>query len=80
MPLKLHSQKLTVTSYSIFVGLAVVVVFCAISWVAAPKGDTQTYVFLPYVPLRDACCILISSFLAGVMHRVEARDEFGETG
>jgi hypothetical protein len=50
IPLNPHSQKLTVTSYSIFVGLAVVVVFCAISWFAAPKGNTQTYVFLPYVP------------------------------
>jgi hypothetical protein len=40
------SQKLTASSWSVFVGLAVIIIFSAVAWFAAPKGETQTYVHL----------------------------------
>lgn len=34
-------------SWAPFIGLVVVVIFCAAAWILAPKGENQTYVILP---------------------------------
>lgn len=60
----------TVARYSIFVGLAVIVVLCAASWFLAPKGQNQVFVVpVPTpspptgVPLTTATCRLWRSSL-----------------
>lgn len=35
---------LTFLSWSVIIGLAIILAFSAVSWFAAPKGENQTYV------------------------------------
>jgi hypothetical protein len=39
-----HPTQLIESSYAPFIGLLVVVVFCAAAWILSPKGENQTYV------------------------------------
>ena len=48
-PLPLYPRwtlALTLASWSIFIGLAFIVIFSAAAWFLAPKGENQTYVSL----------------------------------
>jgi hypothetical protein len=39
-----HDMEANYSSWAPFIGLLVVVVFCAAAWILAPKGENQTYV------------------------------------
>jgi hypothetical protein len=39
-----HDIEANHSSWAPFIGLLVVVVFCAAAWILAPKGENQTYV------------------------------------